>query len=207
MSLLSQQVRIPTEQPDDTYRFSIAQFDRMVQSRTLDEDEAVELLDGIVLRKMPKSPRHRVSARKIIRALERVIPEAWHVEKEEPIAIPPDGKPEPDVAVIRRELEFDATRDAPAHLCCLVVEVADAELARARSQKLSMYARAMIPVYWIVSLRGGTPPGSGQIEVYTDPDEAGNYRTRAEYKPGDVVPVVVAGVEVGTIGVSDLLPW
>lgn len=206
MPLVAQQIPIPPEQPDDIYRFTIAQFDRMVQSGTLDEDDPVELLNGIVVRKMPKSPRHRVSVRKTLRALERVIPEAWHVEKEEPIAIPPDGKPEPDVAVIRRELEFDATRDASAELCCLVVEVADTKLARARTQKLSIYARAMIPVYWIVNLGGGTPPGSGLVEVYTDPDEAGNYQTRVEYKPGDAVPVVVAGVQVGTIGVSDLLP-
>ncbi len=108
--------------------------------------------------------------------------------------------------MIRRELEFDATRDASADLCCLVVEVADTKLARARTQELSMSARALIPVYWIINLGGGTPPGSGLVEVYTDPDEAGNYRTRAEYKPGDAVPVVVAGLEVGTIGVSDLLP-
>ena len=206
MSLVTQQIPIPPEQPDDTYRFTIAQFDRMVQNGTLDEDDPVELLDGIVVRKMPKSPRHRVSVRKTLRALERVIPEAWHVEKEEPIVIPPDGKPEPDVAVIRRELEFDATRDASADLCCLVVEVAETKLARARNQKLSMYARAMIPVYWIVNLGGGTPPGSGLVEVYTNPDEAGDYRTRAEYKPGDAVPVLVAAVQVGTIDVSDLLP-
>ncbi len=206
MSTIVQPAPPPLPPPDEVYRFTVEQFDRMVRDGTIDEDDPVELLDGIVVRKMPKSPRHRVGVRKTVRALEGVIPPEWHVEKEEPIAIPPEGKPEPDVAVIRSELEFDATRDATAGDCCLVVEVAESKLAKARTEKLPIYARAGIPVYWIVNLSGGTPPGSGVVEVYSDPDQAGSYRTRADFHPGDAVPVVIEGREAGQIAVTDLLP-
>lgn len=192
---------------DDVYRFSVAQFDRMVKDGTIDEDEPVELLAGMVVRKMPKSPRHRVSVRKVVRALEALIPEGWHVEKEEPLAIPPWGKPEPDVAVLRSELEFDASRDATALDCCLIVEVADSQLARARNEKLTLYARAGIPHYWIVYLAGGgqgTPQGT--VEAYSRPDPAGTYGEHLNHEPGGRVPVVILGVEVGQIAVVDLLP-
>ena len=62
------------------------------------------------------------------------------------------------------------------------------------------YGRAGIPVYWIVNLR------DSQVEVYTDPDPAGGYRSRVDYRPGDDVPVVIDGQVVGRIAVTDLLP-
>src|SRR5208337_415947 len=48
----------------------------------------------------------------------------------------------------------------------LVVEVADRSLADDQCKKLAGYARAGIPVYWIINLPGG------QVEVYTGPDPA-----------------------------------
>ena len=93
--------------------------------------------------------------------------------------IPPGNKWEPDVAVVRSELEFDSTRDASPSECCLVVEIAETNLFRAQSEKLPAYAAAGIPVYWIVNLTGGIAPGSGVVEVYSDPDQdCGRYRSR-----------------------------
>ncbi len=46
------------------------------------------------------------------------------------------------------------------------VEVADRSLADDQGKKLAGYARAGIPVYWIINLR------AGQVEVYTGPDPA-----------------------------------
>jgi Uma2 family endonuclease len=91
--------------------------------------------------------------------------------------------------------------------CCLVAEVADANLARARSDKFPVYALAGIPVYWIVNLVAGIATGHAPIEVYTDPDEAnGTYRSRVELRVGYQVPVIIDGWEVGWIAVGDLLP-
>src|SRR5690242_20671590 len=65
---------LPLPSPDAVYRLSVSQFDRMVRDGMLDEDEPVELLNGILVTKMPKNPRHRVGTRKVVRALEGVIP-------------------------------------------------------------------------------------------------------------------------------------
>jgi len=198
---------LPLPPPEAVYRLTVDQFDRMVRNGALDEDEPVELLNGVLVTKMPKNPRHRVGTRKAVRALEGVLPAGWFVQKEESLVIPPGNKWEPDVAIVRSELEFDAARDANATDCCLVVEIADTNLSRAQSEKLPAYATAGIPVYWIVNLAGGTLPGSGLVEVYSDSDQAaGRYRSRVNLHPGDEVSVVIDGREVGRIAVTDLLP-
>ena len=198
---------LPFPSPDQVYRLTVDQFDGMVRNGTLDEDEPVELLNGLLVTKMPKNPRHRVATRKVVRALEGVLPAGWFVQKEDSLVIPPGNKWEPDVAIVRSELEFDTERDAAAADCCLVIEVADTNLFRAQSEKLPAYAAAGIPFYWIVNLKGGNPPGSGLVEVYSDPDQAAaRYQARLALQPGDEISVVIDRREVGRIAVADILP-
>jgi Uma2 family endonuclease len=197
----------PIPSPDEIYRFTVGLFDRMVREGILDEDDPVELLNGILVTKTPKNPRQRVGTSRVVRALEALLTPGWFVQKGDSLVIPPGNKWEPDAAVVRSELEFDSARDAAAMDCCLVVEVGDANLFRAQSEKLPAYAAAGIPVYWIVNLTGGFSPGSGVIEVYSDPDQtAGRYRSRFDLQAGDHVAVVIDGREVGRIAVTDLLP-
>ena len=42
--------------------------------------------------------------------------------------------------------------------------------------------------------------------IRTRPKEVGGYRSRVDYRPGEDVPVVIDGKEVGRIAVADLLP-
>lgn len=204
MSSVSQNQAIPVAPlpaAGEVYRVTVAQFDRMVRDGTLGEDEAVELLNGVLVNAMPKNPMHRVALRKTVLALEKIIPDGWHVAKEESMTVGPGCKWEPDAAVLRAELEFDASRDATVADCALVVEVADASLARDRGEKLAGYARAGLPAYWVVNLPGG------RVEVFADPDQAaGRYRDQASLGPGDLAAVVIEGREVGRIAVLDLLP-
>ena len=81
-----------------------------------------------------------------------------------------------------------------------MIEVADSFLIRDRRDKTRIYARAGIPVYWIVNLV------ARQVEVYTRPVKAGRYRSRKDYKPGQHVPVVIAGQQLPPIAVDDILP-
>jgi len=202
MSSISQNQAIPVAplpSPGEVYRVTVEQFDRMVRDGTLGEDEAVELINGVLVNAMPKNPRHRVALRKTILALEKVVPGGWHVAKEESMTVGPGSKWEPDAAVLRADLEFDASRDATVADCGLVVEVADASLARDRGEKLAGYARAGLPAYWIVNLPGG------RVEVFGNPDpQAGRYRDQTSLGPGEWAPVVLDGREVGRIPVVDL---
>jgi Uma2 family endonuclease len=83
-----------------------------------------------------------------------------------------------------------------------LVEVAESTLADDRTVTGRIYARAGIPVYWIVNLKGR----SRLVEVYTRPTRTRGYRNHADYRPGQDVPVTIDRREVGRIAVADLLP-
>jgi Uma2 family endonuclease len=183
-----------------TKPIAVDEYDRMIEDGTIGEDDQVELWDGVVVPKMPKNPPHRVGTRKTLEALARVMPAGWYADKEEAVVLGTRSKPEPDVAVLQAELRHNSSRDAAAADCCLVVEVADSSLDDDRGKKLRGYSRAGIPVYWIVNVR------DDQVEVYTDPDLAGGYRSHVDYRPGQNVPVVIDGQEVAQFAAAELLP-
>ena len=111
-------------------------------------------------------------------------------------------EPEPDVAVVRgSEFDYLARHPGPADMA-LVVEVADSSVTRDRETKGPMYARAGIPVYWVVNVADKV------VEVFTEPSgltDAPTYGRRDEYPPGQVVPLVLDGVAVGTIAVAEVM--
>jgi Uma2 family endonuclease len=85
-----------------------------------------------------------------------------------------------------------------------VIEVADSSLRRAREDKRRIYARNSIAVYWIVNV------ADRLVDVYTGPSGptamTPDYATLTTYRPGDTVPVVLAGTTIGNVNVNDLLP-
>jgi Uma2 family endonuclease len=111
--------------------------------------------------------------------------------------------PEPDVAVVRGTIRDYLNGRAKAEDLSLVVEVADSSAGFDTYAKLSAYAGAAIPVYWIVYLK------AARIIVFGDPSgpaESPSYRSRIEFGPGEDVPVVIDGAEIARIKVNDLLP-
>jgi Uma2 family endonuclease len=179
----------------DVYRFTIDEYERM--AAVLD-DSRVELIDGYLVRKMPKKPPHIWAVRRIVEAMPSLLPPGWTWWKEDPVRIPDFDEPEPDVAVLRGSAEDYRNRIPDASDVVLLIEVAERTLARDRGEKLTAYAKGGIAVYWIVNLV------DRQVEVYTGPGSDG-YSSRVDYIAGQHVPVVIEGVEVGRIAVSDML--
>jgi Uma2 family endonuclease len=78
----------------------------------------------------------------------------------------------------------------------------DATLRRDRVHEGRLYARAGIPIYWIINLV------DGQVEVYTEAvgqDKGAHYESRQDYKKKHSVPLIVAGTTIAQIPVRDLL--
>jgi Uma2 family endonuclease len=191
----------PAGKPDDLIlRLSVAQYHEMISSGILTSDDPVELLEGWLVYKMPKNPPHRIATRVAQTALESITPAGWYVDSQEPITLD-DSEPEPDVAIIRGETHLYKNSHPGASDIALVVEVADATLERDRGVKLRVYARAGIPIYWIINLLEHV------VEVYEDPsrsDDDAGYRVHIVYQPSDIVPVIIEGNEVGRIAVQEL---
>jgi Uma2 family endonuclease len=188
--------------PDVIWRLSVDQYHAMIHAGILTDDDPVELLEGWLVAKMPKNPLHRAVTRLIRQALERLVPAAWYVDSQEPITTD-DSEPEPDAVVVRGETRHYLDRHPGPQDIGLVIEVADTTLQRDRGFKKRLYARAGIPVYWIVNLP------DNQCEVYTEPsgpEPQPDYRQHQNYGASDVIPVMLAGVEIGRIAVREFLP-
>ncbi|HBI44631.1 MAG TPA: Uma2 family endonuclease [Planctomycetales bacterium] len=192
----------PAAPTDGLWRLSVDNYHAMMEAGILLDGDPVELLEGLLVEKMSKNPAHVLSSGLTRKSLERLAPADWFVNAQDPITTM-DSEPEPDLSVVRGDPRRYKTRHPGPQDLALVVEVSDSTLQRDRTMKLRLYARAMIPIYWIVNLV------EGRIEVYTDPtgpDEKPSYRQRRDYGPADEVPFIIEGRVIGRIAVRDLLP-
>jgi len=105
-----------------------------------------ELIRGIVIEKMSKSPLHATIASRLYKLLLPTVPGGYTARKEEPLTLR-DSEPEPDISLMRGS-DADFMRAHPS-TASLVVEVAvsSAELDR---EIASLYAEAGVEEYWIV---------------------------------------------------------
>jgi Uma2 family endonuclease len=190
----TQPILSPPLASPDVYRFTVDEYERM--AGVLD-DPRVELIDGYLVKKMGKKPPHIWAVRSILETLPSLLPPGWTWWKEDPIRIPDFDEPEPDVAVLRGSAQDYRNRIPNASDVALLIEVAETTLDRDRGKKLAAFARAGIAVYWIVNLV------DRQVEVYSDPRSDG-YSNRVDYTAGLHIPVVIDGVEIGQIAVSDI---
>jgi Uma2 family endonuclease len=195
----------PTEPPSITewvpsplYRMSLDRYEAMVDSGLFTKRDRLHLINGLLVAKMTKNPPHVVACDLTRAALDGLSLAGWFTRVGDPVRLPPDSEPEPDVSLVRGTIrDYTRRHPGPADVA-LVVEVADSSLAEDHGMA-GVYATAGIPVYWIVNLV------NRQIEVYTAP-RAGGYAAPVIYRPGNHVPVVVDGKTVGQIAVDDLLP-
>jgi Uma2 family endonuclease len=180
----------------------VEQYHAMIVAGVLTENDPVELLEGVLVFKMPKNPPHSYSTDVAQKAVGALLPDVWSYRAQEPITLA-DGEPEPDGAVVRGSLrDYRKRHPTPADIA-LVIEVADSTLSQDRGIKLRSYARAGIPVYWIINL------AEQCVEVYTRPNSLASepaYDDRQVYGVSDSVSVIIDDKPIGSINVPDLLP-
>lgn len=203
MSIISPPVA-PALQPPPypVCQFTVAGYHRIIQAGILTEEHQVELLEGWIVPKMPYNPPHDVTIDKAQDALRGELPIGWRLRVQSAITTG-DSEPEPDFAIVPGPPErYLAHHPFPEDVAVLI-EVADLSLDRDRNRKGPLYAKANIPIYWIINLI------DSQVEVYSDPtgpSDAPGYRQRQDFTPGSDVPLVLAGQVVGQVAVSALLP-
>jgi len=187
-------------QLDELYRMTVDRYERLAEIGVLD-DPQVELIGGLLVRKMTKKPRHVAACELVAVAIGALLPAGWYIREQNPLRIPDYDEPEPDIAVVRGCRGQYVTRHPGPEDVALVVEVADTSLAKDRGEKLLAYARGGVPVYWIVNLLGD------QIEVFGEPDrKTGRYAKFMVYTASETVPFLVDGAEFGRVVVADILP-
>lgn len=184
------------------HRISVQQYHRMIETGVLTEDDRVELLNGLLVEKMPHDPLHDGTVQKVNRRLSRSIPVGWEIRVQSAISLS-SSEPEPDLALVREDADGFMTRHPGAIDFGIVIEVSNSTLDSDRTDKGAIYAEAGLPAYWIVNVV------DSQIEVYEQPsgpvaDPA--YAACRTYRAADSVPLLLNGVLAGSIPASEMLP-
>jgi Uma2 family endonuclease len=183
------------------HRLTVGQYLAMNEVGILSEDDRVELIEGVMVEKMPGNAAHATTQHLILYWLMRYLdPQRATARMEQPILLA-NSVPLPDVCVLHGEVRRYAVRQPEAEDVVLVIEVSDSTLNSDRAVKRRVYAGAGIAQMWIVNLI------DRQIEVYTDPDRAaGVYRAEAVHPADGTITLTLDGAAIASCQVADLLP-
>jgi Uma2 family endonuclease len=175
--------------------FSVADYHRMIDAGIFDEDERVELLEGVIVQMSPQQDPHQFTIEFLTHSLVGQVGENHRVRVQLPLTLGELSQPEPDFAIVPRPAPGQPT--GPRRSALLIIEVAGESLRNDRLVKGRIYGRAGIPEYWIVNLEERC------LEVYREPDpEAGVYRVSLRVAIGETVrSSTLSGV---TVAVADL---
>ncbi|HEX5222720.1 MAG TPA: Uma2 family endonuclease [Verrucomicrobiae bacterium] len=145
-----------------------------------------ELIRGIVIEKMSKSPLHRTLVSILYRLLLSRTPKGYTAWQEQPLTFA-DSEPEPDISIIRgSEKDFPDAHPSTAELV-IEVAVSSPELDR---ENASLYAEAGVKEYWIILA------AERQVEIYRHPQN-GRYQEKQSVGADQVIEVAsVPGVHV-----------
>ena len=173
------------------HRMSVAEYHRAGETGVLSDD--VELLRGLVVTKMPKSPLHEFVAQKLMNLLSVLLPKGFQLRPERPLTLR-DSEPEPDLSVVRGRPEDWVT--AHPSTAQLVVEVVVTSAA-VDENKAEIYAEAGILEYWLVRAEERT------MDVYREPTPEG-YRSKVTLTASDTLQC--ASLPGVIIPLADIFP-
>jgi Uma2 family endonuclease len=157
-----------------------------------------ELIRGIVIEKMSKSPLHSAIASALYDLIRPQVPPGFWLRKEEPLTLA-DSEPEPDLSLVRGNCA-DFSEHHPV-TAVLVIEIAVTSTAEDRSLP-ALYAESAVEEYWIVL------PAERRVEIYRRP-ESGSFidRTIVEGETilaSDTLPAIRVGL-VRPVGQATLM--
>ena len=181
-------------------RWSLAEFYQLGELGWF-QGQAAELIEGEILVMSPQGSLHYLCLERVAAALTRAFGPGYFVRRQAPLELDGETDPEPDVAVVRGQL--DDQRQHPT-TAVLVVEIASSSLDHDRGRKARLYAQAGIQEYWIVNLI------DLRLEVLRQPGTATTDPTEYRYaQPLTFLPsdsVTPLGQPGAVVAVADLLP-
>jgi Uma2 family endonuclease len=185
--------------PLSVRRFTVDEYEQLGRTGVLTEDDSVELLEGLIVKKMTKNPLHDGTIDLLAQIISRQLSSGWFLRIQNVLRTD-DSEPEPDVVVAAGSPTDFLRRHPTANDVGLVVEIAESSLEQ-DWRKCRIYARAGVTQYWIVDLV------AFQVEVFTDPNRAsGAYERHVRYCPPQEIVVHLAGASALKVLLSEVLP-
>ena len=165
------------------HQFTVEDYGRMIETGIIDENDAVELIRGEIVKKMPIGRQHAAVVNRLNQWLVAQLTGQAIVSVQNPIVLA-DSEPEPDLALLKYRADFYEGSKPTGSDVHLVIEVSDTTLDYDRQIKLPLYAQAGIAELWIVNLI------ESRVETYCEPRTDGGYSVCQVFGRADVLPIL-----------------
>lgn len=160
--------------------FTVQEYDRMVETGIIDEDERVELLEGQIVAMPPMGDPHRGAVNLLNDLLVRRFAGRAIVQVRCPVVVSFDSKPEPDLTLLPPgDAAFGKRSVLPPDIYA-ALEVADTTRRLDYGLKRRLYGKTGIVEYWIIDLR------ERAIHLFREPWSEG-YGSERIARAGDAV--------------------
>ena len=186
----------PKLSTDRQKRFTAEEYLAMTRAGIFDGGPRVELLDGKIYVMAGMGTPHFMASAACRNMLTKALGDDFFVLQQLPVRLGETSEPEPDIAVVRGDLATLRARGRKpiAEEIVLLIEISDTTYAHDSTTKLSSYALAGIPEYWIVNLERNC------IEQRTVPErvivkgkERGVYRSTVVHFAKDTINALELG--------------
>jgi Uma2 family endonuclease len=139
--------------------FTVEQYEQMVSTGVLGEDERLELIEGDIVDMSPIGSAHLAHVNRLTHLFVQRVGALAQVSVQNPIRLA-NSEPQPDIALLRPRADYYAQAIPKPADVLLLIEVADSTAAYDRSIKVPLYASGGIPEVWLIDLQERV------IEVY-----------------------------------------
>jgi Uma2 family endonuclease len=169
-------------------RFTVEEYYLMAEVGILGPEDRVELIEGEIIQMSPIGLRHAACVAELTRRLVPAIGDRALLWPQNPVRLPRDTEPQPDIVLLRPRADRYTKESARPEDVLLLIEVADTSYRYDRGIKLPLYARAGVPEMWIIDLTHDV------VEVYRQPTADGYAFSERVALGGRVVPAALPDV-------------
>lgn len=161
----------------EKFLWTVERYHRALAAHVLTPDDNVELVNGELVPVTPSNPPHAYTITVLQNWLHgAVTPGEFSVRTQQPITLPPNSEPEPDLVLAQGPDARYRDRHPEAADVLLLIEVTDTTLARDRQRKLPQYAERAVSEVWIVDLNAQAvivhrePKGTAYHSIHNQAD-------------------------------------
>ncbi|MFN6498249.1 MAG: Uma2 family endonuclease [Nostoc sp. DedQUE01] len=148
-------------------KFTVEQYQKMIESGILTQDDRVELIRGEIIDMSPIGTKHAACVKRLNKLLSQKLRDRVLIAIQDPVKLNDNSQPQPDVALLKPRDDFYATAHPQPQDIFLLVEVADSTIEYDREEKIPLYAEANIIEVWLVDIKEEI------VEIYQQPTAAG----------------------------------
>jgi Uma2 family endonuclease len=165
------------------HRFTVEQYNRLIEVGVLTDEDRVELLDGEIVDMTPIGSSHSIATRYLLEHFCMLSKGRAIVGVQDPTVLNEWSQPQPDFWLAKyRKDRYKPIGHPRSEDLLFVAEVSDSSLKKDQTLKVPLYARAGICEVWVIDVDGKA------LTVYLNPVD-GEYMSIQKYKaPQKVAP-------------------